>query len=78
MQASLLPLAECGRVTHQQTLLGRRWRQDRDGDRRETRDLDHLRADRRRSPGPNPSGGGGGAGGMPLLVWMVMTAPGIV
>ena len=25
-----------------------------------------------------PSGGGGGGGGMPLLVWMVMTAPGIV
>src|ERR1700744_2847998 len=25
-----------------------------------------------------PSGGGGGAGAMPLLVWMVMTAPGIV
>ena len=29
------------------------------------------------TPG-KPSGGGGGAGGMPLLVWMVMTAPGIV
>src|SRR5271156_7246825 len=28
--------------------------------------------------GGNPSGGGGGAGGMPLLVWIVMTAPGIV
>src|ERR1700753_61761 len=77
MQASVLPPAMQRRVTHQQTCKGGGGARigmvigGRPG-------ISITWEPTGAGPPGKPSGGMGGGGGMPLLVWMVMTAPGIV